>query len=391
MALANIAKVDAVAAAAIAKINGLVFTAAAPGAFLLDTYTGAAVAYSVRRLYSGYTGAALRVRRDSDNTEQDIGFDSNGDLDTSALATFVGSGNNGYIRTVYDQAQSGGTGSGTDITNSTTTTQPKIYDATSGLLTEGMNGRALLTFTRGSSILRGGPAITGPWTCIGTSKNTGYGCRYVANGSSNYLLSGRVNYSFVVNNTNYLNSSGPDYGVFCTGIWVENDTSSYVEWNSATSSGNNSGTVPALDIASNAYYGGNGNQTSWNEIVIWGSAHQSATNYNGINGDMNAYYGIGNFGTPTSGLLYDLPRSMPPPTPSVSYANTAALAMRIREDGTDTETDIGFDSNGDLDTAAIASHCGANNGYVRYLVRPERRADSRGQATDANQPQTTDR
>ena len=38
--------------------------------------------------------------------------------------------------------------------------------------------------------------------------------------------------------------------------------------------------------------------------------------------------------------------------------------MRIREDSGDTETDIGFDSNGDLDTAAIASHCGSANGYV---------------------------
>lgn len=37
--------------------------------------------------------------------------------------------------------------------------------------------------------------------------------------------------------------------------------------------------------------------------------------------------------------------------------------LRIREDGGDTEIDIGFDGDW-VDDAAIAAHCGANNGYV---------------------------
>jgi hypothetical protein len=388
VALANIAKLDAVLAANLAKVNGLVFSTAPAFTGLLDTYTGAAVAYSVRRLFSGYTGAALRVRRDSDNTEQDIGFDANGDLDVTALTTFVGSGNNGYIRTVYDQSQTGGTGSGTDITNSTPTTQPKIYDATSGLLTDGINGRALLTFTRGSSILRGGPAITGPWTCIGTARNTGYGCRYVANDNNYFILSGRASYSFVVNNVSYLNAGGPGASVFTTGIWVENDTNSYVQWNSANSTGSASGTVPALDIVANAYYGGNGNQTSWNELIFWDIA-QSASNYNGINGDMNSYYGIGNFGTPTSGLLATYTGA------AAAYsvrqlANTAALSMRVREDATDTETNIGFDANGALDTAAIAAHCGTANGYVVNWFDQAGSQNDATQSTLASQPKIYD-
>jgi len=56
---------------------------------ILDEFTGAAAAYSVRRLSSTYTDGLIRVRRSSDDTEQDIGFDSNGDLDTTALTTFV--------------------------------------------------------------------------------------------------------------------------------------------------------------------------------------------------------------------------------------------------------------------------------------------------------------
>ena len=56
---------------------------------LLDTYTGAAVAYSLRQLRTAYTGSAIRVRRSSDNAEQDINF-VGGDLDTQSLLDFVG-------------------------------------------------------------------------------------------------------------------------------------------------------------------------------------------------------------------------------------------------------------------------------------------------------------
>lgn len=91
---------------------------------LLDDYPGAAAAYSLRLLDSTYTGSAIRVRRASDNAEQDIGFDNN-ELDTSALATFC-SGTDGFVKTWYSQI-----GASLDMTQTTTTRQPKIYDGTS--------------------------------------------------------------------------------------------------------------------------------------------------------------------------------------------------------------------------------------------------------------------
>lgn len=70
----------------------------------LDDYSAElAAAYSVRRLLGSYAGAAIRVRRSSDNTEQDFGFDSAGDLDTAALLAFCGAGS-GFVSTWYDQA-----------------------------------------------------------------------------------------------------------------------------------------------------------------------------------------------------------------------------------------------------------------------------------------------
>ena len=71
--------------------TGIYLASLAPPAspLLLDTYTGAAVAYSLRQLRTAYTGAAIRVRRSSDNAEQDINF-VGGDLDTQSLLDFVG-------------------------------------------------------------------------------------------------------------------------------------------------------------------------------------------------------------------------------------------------------------------------------------------------------------
>jgi hypothetical protein len=95
---------------------------------LLDTYSGAAAAYSVRLLDKDYAGSCIRVRRASDNTEQDIGFDGNGDLDTGALTSFC-TGTNGFVKTWYDQS-----GNAKDATQATTANQPKIYDSSTGVV-----------------------------------------------------------------------------------------------------------------------------------------------------------------------------------------------------------------------------------------------------------------
>lgn len=56
---------------------------------LLDIYPSAAVAYSLRKLRTDYSGNAIRVRRNIDNAEQNIGFSGN-DLDTNSMLDFVG-------------------------------------------------------------------------------------------------------------------------------------------------------------------------------------------------------------------------------------------------------------------------------------------------------------
>lgn len=92
--------------------------AAPPSAqYILDSVPAKA-AWGLTKLKSTAT-YAVRVRRSSDNAEQDIGF-SGGNFDESAFSSFVGGGS-GYIKTWYDQ-----TGNGYDFTQSTNANQPLI-------------------------------------------------------------------------------------------------------------------------------------------------------------------------------------------------------------------------------------------------------------------------
>lgn len=113
---------------------------------LLDTYTGAAAAYSLRQLSSSYSGAAIRVRRDNDNLETDINFNVFGELDTVSLAAHCGS-NNGYVTNWYDQSSNSNTARQTTAAN-----QPKIYDSSTGVVTE--NGKPAVQFDGSNDILK---------------------------------------------------------------------------------------------------------------------------------------------------------------------------------------------------------------------------------------------
>jgi hypothetical protein len=112
---------------------------------LLDTYPNAAAAYSVRKLRTAYTGSAIRVRRSSDNTEQNIGFTALGNLDTSALTSFCGSGN-GFVTTWYDQS-----GNGRNAINTTAANQPQIVS--SGAIIN-VNSKPSIRFQDSTDFLR---------------------------------------------------------------------------------------------------------------------------------------------------------------------------------------------------------------------------------------------
>jgi len=87
---------------------------------LLDIYPGAAAAYSLRNLQgrSGKDSAVVRVRRDNDNAEQDF---TAAEVSDGTLAAWVGAGNDGFVRTWYDQS-----GNIRHMVQATAANQPKI-------------------------------------------------------------------------------------------------------------------------------------------------------------------------------------------------------------------------------------------------------------------------
>jgi hypothetical protein len=105
----------------------------------------AAAAYSLRQVRSA-ASLACRVRRSSDNAEADIGFTASGDLDTTALLTFVGSGS-GFVTTWYDQS-----GNARNATQTTAGIQPRIVNA--GVI-DIANGKPAIRFNGSNTFFSG--------------------------------------------------------------------------------------------------------------------------------------------------------------------------------------------------------------------------------------------
>lgn len=101
---------------------------------LLDAYPGAAAAYSLRQLQSG-SYPVVRVRRDNDNAEQDF---TAAEVSDGTLAAWVGAGNDGFVRTWYDQS-----GNGNNAQQAIAARQPKIVD-NGALVAEG--GKTAIDF-----------------------------------------------------------------------------------------------------------------------------------------------------------------------------------------------------------------------------------------------------
>jgi hypothetical protein len=106
------------------------------GESVLQIAPSAAAAYSLRSLTGG-DPKVVRVRRDTgggagDNDEED--FTASG-ISSGALVDFVGSGNDGFVDTWYDQS-----GNGNDAEQATAGSQPKIVSSGSLVVDNGIAG-----------------------------------------------------------------------------------------------------------------------------------------------------------------------------------------------------------------------------------------------------------
>jgi hypothetical protein len=281
-------------------------TAAPAFSFLLDDYSGAAAAYSLRKLRSAYSGNAIRVRRSSDNTEQDFGFVNNV-LDTASLLTFCGAGN-GFVTTWYDQS-----GNALNTTNTTAANQPQIVSSGSVLMQNSkptmlFDGSNDSLFRANTNIFRNknygviftanrfiATPVTNSRAILYVSNSLG-GTRY-SNGkttSSNYNLAARrldgdsaqvIATTTTYNNTNLFLTTGiVDWGNTDAYLYVNNNLQ--VSNTNFLTAGNTDNTQSYLSISSaegtafaNAHI---------SEVVIY----ESSQDVNGINTNLNSFYSI---------------------------------------------------------------------------------------------------
>ena len=298
MALANIAKVDAVAAAAIAKINGLTIPSAA----------GIAAAFSVRLLnssvdVSGYTGPCMRVRRASDNVEADVGFDA-GELKLTSpisntsdaqsytdFADFVdhtGTPTTAYVRWWYDQS-----GNALDAGQATSVDQPTIYDG-GALLTR--NGKPILTFADGTDHLDTGTvSLDGPHTFFSCAYNqNSFNAQHslMYHSSANYLWIYAVNKVQIQSASEFVGASG-SYGnnsaiISC----VINGSNTIIRGKNSVEEQTNTGTVTSRTITS-IRLGAvtSGRETDHQEWIWWNEAKDS-TDRASIETYINNFYSL---------------------------------------------------------------------------------------------------
>jgi len=141
---------------------------------LLDDFSGARAAFSLRKLQAGHTTAVVRVRRSNDNAEADFTAD---EVSSGALASWVGSGNDGRVRTWYDQ-----TGNSRHAEQATSTSQPLLVE--SGSLVTAFAGRPALKFVEPAS--GNGEFLRMPGAIAGLSRLDSYGA--IDTTDSNFVL-----------------------------------------------------------------------------------------------------------------------------------------------------------------------------------------------------------
>lgn len=167
------------------------FTTSAGTTYILDTLgASATVAYSLRKLRGAYTSNSIRVRRSSDNAEQDIGF-SGSVLDTSALLTFAGTGN-AFVVTWFDQS-----GNSLNLTQSNTSAQATIVF--SGTVVT-VNGVPWLNMPVSGSMSTAAGFTWSGTVCMSAVSYTAQGSyrRLVNIGGDNLCLFGSVNGNYGV-------------------------------------------------------------------------------------------------------------------------------------------------------------------------------------------------
>jgi len=255
---------------------------------LLDTYTDAAVAYSLRKLRTAYSGSAIRVRRSVDNAEQDIGFSGN-DLDTASLLTFCGAGN-GFVTTWYDQS-----GNAKNSTQTIALQQPRIVNA--GTIDSVNSKTAILGDGANDTLLNLTLSLSNPssiFTVVDKVGTSGvFGLFNSLNNQSGAFNLTTTGYTFYQNGAVFT----PAYANNNQSLLVVKTSTTGTDWefygNNTTvpNSGENIGTTIGTRVSLFDRTGASSRANMYmQEFIVWNS--NQMTNRAAIQTNINTYYSI---------------------------------------------------------------------------------------------------
>ena len=357
----------------------------AVGTLLLDLYPNAAAAYSLRKLRTAYTGAAIEVRVDTTGQPTyDIGFDSNGELDTTDLLSKAGS-NDAYVSTWYDQS-----GGGNDATQSNASNQPQIVSSGS-LITQ--NGKPNLQFD-GSNDYFDASAVT-----TGNPKSIFIPTKFTSISSTEKVIFDSIttNQSLLYKSSS--NNIGIGFGSFIlTSYTATTDFTLYSIFHNGSTSNvyidSSTQIVNNQNLGTNAFNGlrigaVRGSASLFfngfiPEFIMWGS--EQSSNRAGIESNINSYYNMYWDGSQT-GLLDDYSNAAAAYSlRALSSAYTgAAIEVRKTVAGVTSVQDIGFLYDGSLDRASLLSFAGSDDVFVAKWYDQSGNGNDASETTESGQ------
>jgi hypothetical protein len=360
-----------------------------PGSLPLDPYSGNLWgAYGLQQLLTLYTGPAFRVRRSSDNAEDDIDLVA-GVLDLAGLASFVGS-DDGFVTKWYDQS-----GGGHDLVQATSAAQPKIvdggayvgdllFDATNDALATAANSGAVPAFTvyvAGRNRMGGGAAesiiVHGSGARLDVARDTSQVDQFVAT---------MVNNDSDVGVTTYLRQPVSDLSTYATifnraASFVSGELQYYIDGSQQTeqtsgggaSSGNYSAGTWRLGSAASTQF----SRLACSSVAIYAEAHGSGTMAS-VSAALKPALRV----DALDGLLTSVFGAY-----SLRHLRSAYSGdcIRARRSSDNAEQDIGF-SGGVLDAASLVSFAGGGSAFVTMIYDQSGNGNHLAQATTGSQP-----
>jgi hypothetical protein len=341
---------------------------------LLDVYTGAAAAYSLRKIAVATTNV-IRVRRSSDNAQQDF---TSEEITDGTLLAFTGSGD-GRVMTWYDQS-----GNNAHATQNTTNKQPAIV-LSGALVLDSSGVNPTLQFHVGNvgSILNASLVSAQPLTLFNLRRYRvgGTGTRVAISyaGANSGYADNNIGGLFRSYYGSYLiyGANNTNREVFYS---LANGASTAVSLNGGSEVVGNAGTAGASALTIGAAGLNFPPRVNEQEVIIYDSNQSS--NKAGILTNINTHYNL--YPEPTSGLLYDYPSAVAYSLRQLGvYANGEINVVRIRRSSDNAQQDF---NTTQITDGTLTTFTGSGDGFVETWYDQSKSANHATQATYTLQP-----